>query len=505
MSRIRNTMLNIKVAYMGQVFVVIMNFITRRIFVETLNAELLGINGLFTNIMSLLSLAELGIGSAIIYSMYKPLAKEDHNHINSLLRFYKTTYYRIGLTVFLLGITLTPFLNHFISGATRINNLEFIYVLYVIGTSSTYFFSYKRSFLIANQKKYIDSAYHYFFVSIRYTLQILVLLILKNFYGYLVLQFVVSFIENITISNKINKLYPYINTKNKIELIEDDKRTIYKNVRALVMHKVGSVVVMGTDNILISKLVSLTVTGIYSNYILIVTAINQFINIFFQSLTATIGNLAATESKDRQMYIFDLIDYMGFWLYGFSSISLYVLMNQFISIWLGDGYLLNNKIVMLIVVSFYLTGRRWSVLTYKDALGLFWYDRYKPIFESLINLIASIWLGIKIGIAGILIGTIVSTIFTCFWIEPYVLYKYGFNKSVKNYFVKYITNTLYLLFVGYITLRISNIVNIGIYLDFFISMIICLIIPNLLLFIPFYRSKHFNYIWELLANKIKSR
>lgn len=502
MSRTNNSIKNIQYSVIGQIVALGSNFITRMVFVKVLSAEYLGVNGLFTNILSILSFAELGIGPAIVYSMYKPLADKNTKLLNGLMKLYKSAYVTIGTLILILGAILTPFLDFFIKDMPNIDNIEFIYVLFVINTAGSYFFSYKRSFLIADQKKYIDAIYHYSYFFIRSILQIFILLFTGNFIFYLIIQILITFAENFTVSLKVNKLYPFISSKREAFIDKSVKAEIKKNVKAMIFHKMGSVIVLGTDNLLISKFVGIVAVGIYSNYLLVITALRQIFNIIFQSMIASVGNLGATEDTEKKEFIFRSIDFIGFWLYGFASIALITLFNPFIELWLGKKYLFNFSSVLLIVVSFYLTGRRRSVLTFRDAFGLFWHDRYKPILESGINLAASIILVKWIGFEGVILGTIISTLTTNFWIEPYVLYKFGFDTSMTKYFRQYLITTSLIICIGVLNIWLTNFLG-NTLLAFSGKILITMVVPNLIIMLIFWRTKELQHLLSIVKSRIK--
>lgn len=503
MSRTTNSLRNIKYSLIGQVVSLLANFLTRMIFVRVLSAEYLGINGLFTNILSILSFAEMGIGQAIVYSMYKPLSDKNEDTLIGLMDLYKKAYIYIGLTILILGGSLTPFLSFFIKEMPNIDHIKIIYILFVINTASTYFFSYKRSFLIADQKKYIDAFYHYMYFTIRSILQIAILLITKDFLLYLIVQVIITIIENITISLKVDKLYPFLNSRKVISLDTNIKKSIIVNTKAMVFHKLGAVVVGGTDNLIISKFVGIVTVGLYSNYLLIIGALRQIFNIVFQSMIASIGNLGVTENNEKKLLVFSSIDLIGAWIYGFASICLIILFNPFIRLWLGEDYLFPPNVVLLIVISFYLSGRRKSVLAFRDALGLFWYDRYKPFFESIVNLVVSIYLAISLGISGVLLGTIISTLTTSFWIEPKVLYKYGLKSTVKSYFLKYVYYTIVIIVVGVITWLISSYFATNTLTSFIGKILVSIILPNIMFGLVFWKNKEFQYLLNIMKATIK--
>lgn len=508
MSRLENSIRNIRYAVIGQVFGMIISFFSRMVFVHILGNEYLGLNGLFSNILSVLSIAELGIGTSIVFSMYKPLAEGDNDKLKALISLYKKAYIAIGMVIAILGIALTPFLKYIIKDMPDISYLSYIYMMFILNSSISYFFSYKRSLIIADQKRYIVTLYRYSFYFFMNIAQIILLLLTRNYILFLSMQIICTVVENICISYKANRMYPYILDKYNIARLEkDDRKQIIRNVKAMIYHKLGTTVVMGTDNILIARFIGIVEVGLYSNYQLIINALDSVFSIMFQSLTASIGNLGVKETTDKSKFIFECINLLCFWIHAFSSICLIVLLNPFIALWLNEKYIFSADIVLLIVINFYLSGMRKSVQTFKEALGLFWYDRYKPLFESGINLIVSIVLALRFGINGILIGTIISTLTTCFWVEPYILYKYGFKASVTPYFLKYILYSCVMVVIGMITLALSSTLVEKSITSFCVKILICGTVPNILFLFIFSRTKEFRYIINILkeSSMIKSK
>ena len=505
MTRISNSVRNIKVSLIGQISNLIISFIARTIFVYFLSAEYLGLNGLFTNILSILSLAELGIGSAIVYSLYEPLAKKEEYRISALMQIYKKAYISIGIWMGLAGFILTPFLGFFIKEIPEIENINLIYLLFVGNSALTYFFSYKRALIIADQKKYIDSLYYHTSFFVLNIIQIIILVLTQNYIYFLTIKIIITFIENYLISKKADRLYPFLKQPVSFKLSIEEKNTIVRNIKAMFIHRIGNVIVMGTDNLLLSKFVGLVAVGKYSNYLLIINSLNTFFDIIFKSLTASIGNLGATENKERVQQIFKSINFLNFWMYSFASIALINLINPFIIIWVGNEYVFSYDVVFLIVLNFYIQGLRASVLTFRNALGLFWYDRYKPIFESIINLVASVYLATQYGVSGVLLGTVISTVSTSFWVEPLVLYKYGFYISSIEYFITYAYRMLTTLLIGVITWYVCNLLSGNSFLDFAYKLVVCLLLPNLLLIIIYHRTPNFKYLLRVVKNMLFKR
>lgn len=506
MSRTANSLRNIKVGAIGQFFSYLINFVTRKIFIIYLSVEYLGLNGLFSNILTMLSLMELGVGTAIGYSLYRPLALGEHEKIQALMQLYKRAYTLIGVLVLGIGLGLTPLLPFFLGEVPGIPNINLIYSLFVLNSGLSYFLSYKRTILVADQKKYIDTTFQYGFQIVKAIGQILVLVISGNYILFLLVMIGSTLAENLAASHKVNQLYPYIKEKEKKSLGESELSKIKKNVLALIFHKIGTVVVNGTDNILMVKFVSLVSAGIYSNYFMILNALNKFINIIFNSLIASIGNMVVEKEKAESKLFFDQVNFFSFWIFGFCSICLLLLFNPFISLWLGPQYLFDMSVVFVIVINFYLTGMLRPIRTFSASMGLFWFDRYKPLFESAINLGFSIFLVQKIGLIGVLIGTTISTITVLFWFEPFVLFHFGFELPLGNYFFKYFKYTAITIGIGYCTYLLVSLVSItSPLLDFLVSMIICGSAPNVLYFLVYYRSREFEYVRALVSKIIPKR
>lgn len=504
MSRTRKSLINIAAALGGQAGSLLISVVARYVFVKVLAAEFLGINGLFSNMLNMLSLAELGIGAAITYSLYRPIAIDDTLQIRALMDFFRKAYITIGLVIFSLGVALTPFLEVFIKDPPQIPQLRLYFLLFVVNNSISYFYSYKRSLIIASQREYVSTAYHFAFFLLRNIIQITVLLTTADFLLFLLIQLGSTILENIFISRKADAMFPYLKGPSERKLDSESLALIKKNTLAMVFHKVGTVVVFGTDNLLISKLVGIVEVGFYSNYYLLIGALNRIFSNIFRAMKASIGNIGATETPERAMAIFYGINLAGFWIYGFSSICLVNLLNPFITLWLGERYLFPIPMVLIIVLNFYLAGMRLSVISFKDSYGLFWHDRYKPLFESVINLVASIGFFFIFGMVGIFIGTTTSTLLTCFWIEPYVLFRYGFKSSVWGYFKKYLLYSFVMLSAGAITWLINGLITGSGINPFIKKTIVCSVIPNIVFLCAFFRTKEFDYFLRKLISELNN-
>jgi O-antigen/teichoic acid export membrane protein len=367
----------------GQAFVKdILGFISRTIFIKTLGATYLGVNGLMISILSMLSLAELGVGTAITYSLYKPLVNEDHTTINLLMAFYKKAYRIISLVIFVLGLIAMLFLKVIIKDYQSINNLYLIYFIFLVTTAYSYNFSYKRTIISADQKGYLLIPFTTVSSLLVVIISIIELIIFKNYIAYLLIQFIDSLLENIFVNGYINKKYNYINSKVIEKLPKDELDKLIKNVKAMFMHTIGDYVLNSTDNIVISSFISISMVGLYSNYLLLISAINAFLMILFNSATASFGNLIAKESREKSLNTFRIFNFMGFWIFGWATVCFYTLLNPFISLWIGKSFIIDQAIINVVLLNFYITGMRVPLSILKMAAGVYTQDRFVPIIQS---------------------------------------------------------------------------------------------------------------------------
>jgi len=356
-SRTKNAIRNSYVGLIAQVITLFLNFINRTFFIKLLNVEYLSLNGLFSNILSILSFTELGVGTAIAYALYKPVAYEEKEKIKSLLNYYKKVYRIIGITIFGLGLALIPLFPFIIKEVPDVKeSIYLIYILMLASTSVTYFFSYKCTLLNVNQQNYLVTLFTNTSKVALVIFQIIFLLLTHNYIVYLLLQIFFNILGYILISIKTNKMYPYIKEKNIKPLDKNEKNEIYKNIKGVFLYKLSPVILNGTDNIIISSFIGFTYVGYYSNYYLIVNSLVLFISQFNTAIHSGIGNLIATEDGSKNESIFKKIVYFDFLIYGFCGILVLVLMNDFITIWLGKEFLLSNIVLVSIVLFFYING-----------------------------------------------------------------------------------------------------------------------------------------------------
>jgi len=502
-SRTKKVARNVKYSLLVQALIYLVTFVGRSIFIRCLDKEYLGVGGLFSNILSVLALAELGVSVAMTYFLYKPLAERDEKQIAAFMNFYATAYRLIGCFVLVAGAAVTPFLPYIIRDPGRIENIPLIYLLYVASSGVSYFFAYKRTIIIADQNGYIDSVNHMLSVLVQNVLQCIVLLLWKNFILYLVVQIATVILFNIIISIQADRRYPFLKKLKKERLSKTQMKDMFRYIGAMMSHKVGSVVVNGTDNILIATFDGLVKTGLYSNYSLIITSLNKLISQLFSALSASVGNLNAVSEIEHKRVVFRRCTFLNGWMACFCSVCLWCLFQPFVTLWAGDGYLLDWSVVFVVVLNFFLRTMNHPVQTFKVAGGYFWNDRFRPIAEAAINLVASIILGRIMGLPGILWGTAISAIATNFWVEPYVVFKHNLKESSLSYFAEYGMFTVLTVVLSYVTNLMVTLLPYGNIFSFAVQCVICVIVPNLLLVILFWKKPEFVYAKDLILSKLK--
>lgn len=508
--RLENSARNIKVAWLWQLVHILCQFATRTVIIKVLTIEYVGLSGLFSNVLTMLSLAELGIGEAIVFSLYEPIARGEHRVVSSIMKFYQKVYVFVGIFIAIVGFLLTPYIEFFIKDIPdNIPNLQLIYLIFVANSSISYFFSYKGTFVTANQNNYIVVSNDGTTEILMVICQIAALFITQNYILYLGIGVFFILVRNIRITLIANQKYPYLKEKTKEKMPGDVFDSIKKNTMAMVFHKIGTIVVFATDNLILSKFVGLVSVGLYTNYHVITNAVTVFINKFFNAMAASVGNLAVEADVEKQEDVFNSTCFLNFWLYVFSCCCLFNLLNPFTEvIWLGKDYLFSKGIVLLIVAKVYVTGMRSSVQTFKNAKGLYWQNKFMPIGESIINLVVSIVLVKYMGVAGVLLGTIMSSLLTCVWIEPRVLYKYGFHKSPATYYIKYIKYGIVFAVIMAITYGCNCLIVYDNLLTFVVKCCISGILPNLLMILFYHRTAEFKYVKSLayrLLNRKKKK
>lgn len=496
MSRVEETVKNSIASLVLQAATVIFSFVSRTVLIKTMGEQYLGINGLFGNILNMLSLAELGVGSAITYFMYQPMVDQDEEKIRILTAVYAKVYHLIGLVILAAGCVIAPFLGFFMKEVPDIPHLTGIFLMYVLNMSASYLWAYKGSVINVAQKNYVVNMIRFGFTVIQNIVQILILILTKNYIAYYACTILFAVLGNLAVAVKADQMFPYLKKPAKGSLTEREKKQIVKDISAMFSHNIGAFVVTGTDNMIIAKFIGIVEVGLYSNYTMILTAVQTFLNLLFESLTASVGNLMHSADRDRCHEVFRNVFFATCWLVGFCSVCLYVLYNPFITLWLGEDYTFDRYIVFFVVCNFYLLFVRRPVNMFKQTVGLFWNDRHKPIIESICNLVISMILVKYLGICGVFIGTTISMVTVCVWLEPYILYKHFFEKSVAEYFRLLLEYAAVTILSVVIIQGISMVFERVTIVSFLIQMALCMVIPNLFFWLIFRKTSEMKYMKE---------
>lgn len=468
-----------------QFIICVLSIFSRSVMIDTIGVEGVGLNGLLTNVVAVLSLAEMGIGTAIIFHMFKPLAYHDEEKVSRLLNFYKRVYTIIAVAVFLLGMSIMPLMRYIVHDVSYTNGyVLFIYLLFLIQTSSSYLFTYKRSLLSADQKQYIISIFDLVMKIVTILGGIVLLKITKELSYYLIFLTLAGLVNNVLISIKVDKMYPYIKG-NKNQLESSERKSIFKDVKNIFVGRMSSTITNSTDNILISALVGTIVTGLYSNYTIILNTLTSIMNQFSYAMVGSIGNMLVTETSDYIEKVLKTLVFAMFFIASFCSVCLICLIDPFITLAFGENLLLERYVVYICIGVFYFASTRIPIWMMVQASGLFKVDKYIAIAGSTINLIVSFVLGKMIGIAGILLGTILT------YVVQYNLKAIIFYKRIlhKNY-IKIILITMFYFILTcteclFTSFLVTKLPQINPYLRFVISGAVAVSVPliiNCLLF-----------------------
>lgn len=510
-SRMTNFWFNLTGGFVYRIVIMCTAFVVRTVFIRCLSVDYLSVNGLYSSVLTMLSLAELGFGTAMVYSMYQPLANKDYKKLQQLMTLYQKAYRVIGTVILLLGISLIPFLDKLIKDKPNLDNLTFYYVLFLGDTVISYwFFAYRNSILQADQKAHVISKYSSIFNLIKSCVQVVFLITFKNYTCYLIIQIGCTIVQNICLAIVVEKQYPIFKNQSSEKLSREESHKIFKDVQALMLSRISNVILYGTDNIIISAFVGVKWIGLLSNYQMISEAITGILTQITGAMHASLGNFFAKENKEAGYQLFLKVDFLNFWLYGFSMISLITLLNPFVQLWLGEQFVLEQRIIVALAINFFVAGFMNTLWTFRSTLGLFIQGKYRSLIVSALNIVFSIGLSKVLGVSGVLFATAISRACVNLWYDPWLLHRVGFEMPIKRFVLIYVKR-IFILIVGVLlmdTIKGILLIN-GVHLGaFVILMLVTGILPNLLFFISFNQSDECKYlIGELqrVKRKIVSR
>lgn len=504
--RIGNTKRGIAYGFLNQAICLLLPFFIQTITIHQLGIEYVGIKGLFSSILTVLSLVELGFGSAIVYSMYKPIATDDEDSLCALLNLYRKIYNLIGLIILLLGLAVTPFLTKLVKDTYPSEiNIYIVFLIYLLSTVLSYWvFSYKSSLLTAYQRTDILSIINALTQLFCSMIQIAVLIITKNFYYFLIANIARVVANNILVSVFVDKMYPRITCKGKVNitLLADIK----KKLAGLLIGKVCGVTRNSFDSIFIAAFLGLTQAAIYSNYYQIIMALNGVTLIVLTSLLGGIGNSIVIESKEKNFSDMILLNNIYLVISGLMAIGMTCLYQPFMSIWVGKDYLFSNQIMILFPIYFYILKMGDIRSVYSEAAGLFWEDRWRSIAEAIANVLLNYLLGKHFGVIGILIATLITIFIFGFCFAAVVAFKYYFNTGLKEYFWCQFVLIMVTLVVGGGTYCICNIIIAqNMFITLLVRGVICIMISPIMYWVILHKTSRYKEAKLFLLRILKSR
>ncbi len=490
--RTKNTVRNSVVGLTVQFLQVISSFICRMVFVRVLTEAYLGVNGLFGNILSILSLGELGIGSAITFELYSSLAKGDKEETKSLMQYYRKAYTWIGLAIGVIGLVLMPFINHLVSLDGGIHeNIYLLYSLYLANTVISYFFSYKASIIEAAQQNYVLSLIHTAVTITQNVVQCIVLIVYKNFVLYLIIQVACGILYNVIAALTADRMFPLLKEKDIRPLAKEKVNRMFRNTKDIFITSVAGRLVNSTDNIIITAFGGLASTGLNSNYALLYATLITFTTKVQLGIKASIGNVNAVDSKEKKLKLFDEVHFIFFWMYFWCACCFIMLVQDVIGLFFGTKYIMPFSIAVITGLNFYVAEEGTVVSIFKETMGLFSKGKYSSVATGILNIILSILLGKAIGLPGILLATFISRMLTTRWYFPYVTFKYGFEASSARYFKASARYWIEGILICCITWYICSRVPVSGIAALLIKGIICFFVPNVLIILAHFKDPNF--------------
>lgn len=498
-------MINSAVSVCTKIAAIVFGYLTRVVLIRVLSVDYVGVNGLLSNILGAFNMTSMAISTALVYSMYGPSARGDENKQRSLMRLYGRIYRLFSLVVLGFGVLLYPFLPALIRQPWDWNELTLIYALYLGNAVVSYFWAYKGMMFLVTQRDYINELFTAGFLIFQDIVQCVVLILTRNYTLFLLVYLSCTLLRNIAVTWYADGRFPFLRAEKAEPLAKEEHRDILRNVRAILLHRTGSVIINNTDNLLLTYFFGIAAVGVYSNYYLVIGSVQQVLNRIVTGITGSVGNLGVTEGKEQVGKVYRASFLATCWIYGFAAVCIAGLIEPLIELSFGESYLLPRQLTLVLCLNLYLNGVRSATLVFRDSLGLFWYDRHKTIAEALVNLGASILLARSMGMTGVFVGTTVSILTVSFWVEPLVLYREYFKQPLVPYFARYAQYFAYVLLAFGATAAICRRIGGTPLTRLLLGLPVCLIVPNLMLFVLLHRSSEFRVLWETFAPLIRDR
>lgn len=504
-SRLKNSALNLATGLLGRMLTIILNFAVRTIFIHCLDEAYLSVNGLYSNILTVLSLAELGFGSAMVYHMYEPMATHNYQKVAGLLLYFKKVYFVVGVVIVALGLCVIPFMDVIIKDKPDVPLLTLYYVVFLLNSGLSYCFAaYKGTLFSADQRDYVKTNVQNMASIIQAVLQVLLLLLFRAYLVYLLVQLAGTVFVNACVAYLAGKKYPEVSKYKNEQLNDGEKQQLLKNTGALFLTKVGHVALNGTDNIIISAVVGVLWVGRLSNYTLICDSVTSVLCQITAAITGSLGNFFATEDKHAGYALFRKVEFLNFWLYGFSFIALATLLDPFIRIWAGERFVLGLPISIAIAINFFVAGYMNTLWVFRSTIGLFKQGKFRPILVAILNIVLSIFLGKLWGVFGVLFATFLSRAAISLWYDPLILHRYGFEVSCKPFFARYFRRVLLLttILIVMLTIRYVVLSSATTVLRFAVITMFTAIVPNAIFWLAYHRCEEYAYFRSIVKDRV---
>lgn len=490
-SRTKKSIRNIIWAVINKIAIIIMPFIVRTVLIYRLGAEYTGLSGLFTSVLTMLSLAELGFSNAMVYCMYEPIHDDDNDTICALLNFYKKIYRYIGLIILTIGIVLVPFLQNFISGDVPADiNIYILYGIYLANTVLSYFlFAYKSSLLTAYQRNDKISIIGLICNMVLYSTQIIILVFTRSFYLYVLVLPLTTLAMNLAYEKVSKRLFPNVICKGEVG--KELKRKIKKRVIGIMLYKFSSTTRTSFDSIIISAFLGLVVLTQYQNYFMIISSVLGILAVVSNAVTASIGDSIVAKSVDNNYLDFRKILFVYMWVAGVCATCILGLIQPFMQMWVGKLFVLDLTMAILFCVYFYVQTMGDIVFVYRTAAGLWWEDRIRPVVEAIANIVLN-FVMVKIwGLQGVILATIITLIGINFVWGAYILFKHYFKRDMLEYLRIQMVHVMCTAIACVLSLVLCNMMGQGI-LSFILKGIVCIVIPNVLFVVIYRKTKLFK-------------
>ena len=506
LEKTKNTINGFFVGTVAQIINLLLPFLLRTVMIYSIGIEYAGVNSLFTSIINVLSLANLGFSSAVIFSMYKPIKENDYDQLGKLLGYYRYLYYIVGTVILVCGLAVMPFLRQIVTSEIPGNmNLYFLYFCFVFNASVTYLFGgYRSSVLFAYQRNDIYSIVSTVVIIIGYTLQIFALLLFKNYYAYLFLMIAINLATNVAAAYAAKRMFPKVNPRSGLDA--ESKKMIFSKVKDLLYQRIGNTFSTSLDSMVISRYIGLAAVAIYGNYFYIFSAANSFMSSFFSSLTAGVGNKILNSSREENIVVYHRLTTISGLLVAFCCACLACLYQPFMKLWMGESLMYPMDVVICLVLYFFVAGARRIVGTYKDALGLWHPDRWKSIVGAGVNLVLNVALVKTIGVSGVVISTIVSYLFVEMPWETHVLYKQYFEIPEIDFYQRLLKQFLTTVIVCAGSYGLTMLVQVeNTFLNFLIAFVITVPSALAILWLLYRKNDDFRFMMERITQFAKQK